>query len=155
MWDDNFLYRKSFRKVSRETRQAHQTNIRFYMTVNATQGELEENFQGKRMLMWIKINLGLNIDSVRELPASYFRYLTMLNKKRYLVHDHEHAHEHAHEQWHVGDNLFGEIQMYWRKVREVHVILVANIFRMGKASKMGGMSTCSNDRCFHGLTMAS
>lgn len=137
MWDDNFLYRKSFRKVSRETRQAHQTNIRFYTTVNATQGELEENFQGKTMLMWIKINLGLNIDSVRELSASYFRYLTMLSKKRYLVYDYEHA----HEQLHVGDNLFGEIQKYWRKVREVQVILVANNFRMGKASKMWGMST--------------
>lgn len=47
MWDDNFLYRKSLRKVSKETRQANQTNIGFYMTANATQEELEENFQGK------------------------------------------------------------------------------------------------------------
>lgn len=49
MWDDNFLYRKSLRKVSKETRQAHQNNIRFYMTVSATQGEVEENFQEKML----------------------------------------------------------------------------------------------------------
>lgn len=42
MWDDNFLYRKPLRKVSKETRQAHQTNIRFYMTANATQGEMRK-----------------------------------------------------------------------------------------------------------------
>lgn len=54
--------------------------------------------------MWIKINLGLNTDSVREFSASYLRYLTKLSKKRYPAHEHE-------QQRHVGDNFFGEIQM--------------------------------------------
>lgn len=54
--------------------------------------------------MWKKkINLNLNSDSFGEFSASYLRYLTTLSKKIYPVHQ--------HEQHHVGEKLFGEIQM--------------------------------------------
>ena len=59
--------------------------------------------------MRIKLNLGLNTDSVREFSATYLRYLTQLSKMRYPAHEQERALE--HEQQHVGDNLLGKIQM--------------------------------------------